>query len=324
VVDRDTSQLVEIRRIILDALLWSGGAIVVLVGVLAVALSLPALRRLRETQTASEAIAAGEFTVRLPVRKSRDELDELARIVNAMMDEIERLVAEARTVGEGIAHELRTPLTRLRTSLEHAADLLGPDDPRTPLLETCIAETDALLSRFRALLRIAAVEARARRTGIKEISFSDIVTQVVELFEPVAGHVDVDLSADIDEGVLIRGDGELLFEAISNLLDNAIKFSPPKTCVRVALSGGAHGPALSVSDQGPGIQVKDRSYVTRRFYRSLQAAAVPGHGLGLSLVAAVAALHGFSLSFEDASPGTTVRLALDPVWTGPAPSFAPH
>jgi signal transduction histidine kinase len=227
-----------------------------------------------------------------------------------MMDEIERLITEARTVGEGIAHELRTPLTRLRITLDHAADCLGRDDPSKALLETCIAETDGLLSRFRALLRIAAVESRGRRGAFTELSLTEVVTQVIELYEPVAALRSVAIHGQLQENVNICGDGELLFEAISNVIDNAIKFSPENSTILVEIRGERSGDVILVTDRGPGIDVRDRPFVTKRFYRAMGAMSVPGHGLGLSLVAAVAEIHGFELSFEDAAPGTIVRFAL--------------
>ncbi len=240
--------------------------------------------------------------------RAGDEIDELAAIANRMMDEAERLMVQARTVGEGVAHELRSPLTRLRARLERAATGLDADDPRRALMETCVAEADVVLGRFAALLRIAALEARGRRVGLGPISVSGLVAQVGELFAPLAAERGVAFQAEADEGLEIEADGELLFEALCNLLDNALKFTPRGGHVRLGAHAGPTGVALVVADDGPGIAETERALVTKRFYRGQRHAAVPGHGLGLSLVAAVADLHGFALAFDDAKPGAVVRI----------------
>ncbi len=309
VVRRDASQMVELRRIVLRALVWSGAVIVVLGLGLAVLLSASPLRRLQAMRDASDAIAAGDLAVRLPTDPSRDELDELARIVNAMMDEVERLMTQARTVGEGVAHELRTPLTRLRATLDHAGQGLAADDPRGELLDACVAEADNLMARFRALLRIAAVEARSRKSGIERVSLGPIVEQVGELYAPLAAERDIALMVSVEAEAEVRADAELMFEALSNLVDNALKFTPAGGMVRLSLDVSLiAGPVVEVRDTGVGIPADERELVTQRFYRSRSSAGAPGHGLGLSLVTAVADLHGFRLVIEDARPGTAVRL----------------
>ena len=309
VVERDTSQLVELRRIILQALLLSGAAIVVLGLASALALGIRPLRRIQAMQSVTDDIISGDFALRLPVGDSGDELDQLARLVNGMMNEVERLMVQARTVGDGVAHELRTPLTRLRALLDRAARDLDPDDPRRELLEQCVTDADGVLARFRALLRIAAVEVRGRRGQIEQMSLSRIVEQIAELYAPLAAERGIDLRMRRpDDPVEVRADGELLFEALSNLVDNALKFAPQGGHVQIRLEATAEGPMLEIIDDGPGIAEAERSLVTKRFYRSQRDMTVPGHGLGLSLVAAVVDLHGFELTFHDANPGAAVRI----------------
>ncbi len=309
IVERDTRQLVALRHIVLGALIWSGAAITGLGLIAGVALSLQPLRRIAAMRRASEAIGAGDFAMRLPVTGARDELDELAGITNRMMDEAERLMTQARTVGHGVAHELRSPLTRLRTMLGHASQAFEAGDPRRALLESCVAEADTVLARFRALLRIAALEARGRRTGIEPVCLSEVVGQIVELYGPLAAELGIALAGDGGEAVTIRADRDLLFEALSNLVDNALKFTGTGGHVSVRVRTGEGGPVIEVRDDGPGIPEGERSLVTQRFYRGRAAAAVPGHGLGLSLVAAVADLHGFDLRIADARPGAIVQIA---------------
>jgi len=309
IVERDTRQLVALRNIIDGALWWSGGAIALLGFVSALALSLSPLARIAAMRRASEAISAGDFARRLPTTGSGDELDELAQITNRMMDEAERLMIEARTVGQGVAHELRSPLTRLRAMLDHASASFEASDPRRRLLENCVAEADGVLKRFQALLRIAALEARGRRTAIERVSLSDIVAQIIELYGPLAAELGIQLTAQAEANVVSQGDGELLFEAVSNLVDNALKFTGAGGHVVVGARSTPGGAVLEVRDDGPGIPEVERSLVTRRFYRGRRPSSAEGYGLGLSLVAAVADLHGFTLSFHDAEPGTIVRIA---------------
>jgi signal transduction histidine kinase len=259
-------------------------------------------------QAASDAIASGDFSKRLPIAGNRDELDELARIANRMMDEAERLMIQARTVGEGVAHELRSPLTRLRATLDHAAQGLEGDDARRRLLDQCVAETEGVLARFRALLRIAALEAKGRGLGKGPVALDGLARQIAELYGPLAMEQGVDLRLEGAAAVEIDADGELLFEALSNLVDNAVKFTGPGGQVRLSVIGTTAGPVLEVADTGPGIPESERAFVTKRFYRGLRHGAVTGHGLGLSLVAAVVDLHGFQLSFDDGRPGAIVRI----------------
>ena len=310
VVSRDTGQLVELRRILLGTLLWSGSAIAALGLGAGFAMGLEPLRRIGAMRQASERIMAGELSARLPLSPRRDELDELAGIVNAMMAEVERLMVQARTAGESVAHELRTPLTRLRTTLEHAGEGLETDPARRAMLELCMAEADGVLARFRALLRIAAVEAKSRRAEIGALDLSALADQVAELYQPLAEERGLIFRTRIDQQVIARADADLFFEAVANLVDNAIKFTPPGGRVELSLLRDAAAPVLAVSDTGPGVAVDDLPLLTRRFYRSPRHSAVSGHGLGLSLVAAVMDLHGFHLEFDSNEAGTVARVRL--------------
>ena len=314
IMERDNSQFVEFRRIILRAMIWSGASILGVGALLSVVLSRPSLRRIQAMQTASDAIAGGDLSVRLPFSARRDELDELALIVNRMVDEVERLMTQARTVGESVAHELRTPLTRLRNALDHAAQSAEPTGMTADLLDKCLLEADGVMRRFQALLRIAALEARSRESGIGSAPLSAIMEQVAELYEPLAMERSILFHCLIAPDLEVRADGELLFEAVSNLIDNAIKFTAPNGEVQLILRETAAGPEIEVKDNGPGIPVPDRALVTHRFYRSQDAAKTPGFGLGLSLVSAVARLHRFPLFIEDAEPGVKVRILCAAAW----------
>jgi signal transduction histidine kinase len=316
IVGRDITQLAEFRRIILRALIWSGLLVLVMAFGLGVGLSLHPLRRIREIEGASTRIIGGALDVRLPIAGNRDELDRLAIIVNAMMDQIERLVAEAKSVGDVIAHDLRTPLTRLRFLLHRAraeADLSEP-----VLLDQALAEVDQVLSRFQAILRISEIESHNRRAGFAEVDLGSIVEQAEELYGPLAEDRGLTIKTAISAATPITADPELLFEALANLIDNAIKFTPVGGRIDLRVLSTALGPELQVIDNGPGIPEGDRLAVTHRFYRSQRDQNAPGSGLGLSIVGAIAQLHGFALTFDDANPGLRASLKCWPRMLGTA------
>lgn len=310
VVSRDISQVVALRDILVHALLASGTVIVILGLVAGSLLGLEPVRRIGAIRLASRRIIAGDLGERLPVSARRDEIDELAAIVNAMLDEVERLVLQAQTSGESVAHELGTPLTRLRAALEDAAGSLPPGEHARGRLESCVREADIVLSRFRALLRIAAVEAKRRRSSIAVCDLSAMLQQVGELYAPLAEERGVRLGLELEPGITARVDPDLFFEALANLLDNALKFTPAGGSAGLSLARTPRGALIRVCDDGPGVSERDLPLITRRFYRALEHHATPGHGLGLSLVAAVLELHGAELSLSNGNPGLRVEVLL--------------
>ena len=270
-----------------------GAVLALAVGAL---VSLGTLRRLEAVRHACTLIMEGQFGRRLPVSGRRDEFDRLSELVNRMLDEIERLLDEVRGAGDAIAHDLRTPLTRLRARLDRA---LAPDARHAPLpdvLQKSITDVDQLLTTVTAILRLAEVEQEGRQGGFGSIDLDDVIEAVTELYAPIAeenGVAFVVSRAAVGE---VRGDRDLVFEAIANLVDNAVKFTPPGGRVELALSARAGVPHVSVADTGPGIPAGESQAVLRRFYRGDRSRRLPGTGLGLSLVAAVARLHGFALA----------------------------
>ena len=312
VVGRDVTQLGEIRSIILHALFWSGGVILVLGLGLAGAVSIQPLQHIAQVQAATQVVTRGDFASRLPVTGRHDELDMLAATVNRMLDEIQHLVGEIKSAGDSLAHDLRTPLTRLRALLYRLEQQTDEADPHHGAIDQALTETDALLGRFRALLRLAEIEGGARRAGFAAVDPGEVAAQIQDLYEPLAAEHEVALSADLAPVAAVQADPELLFEALSNLVDNAIKFTPPGGHVRLILSEDGDGPHLSVADSGPGVAAQEREAVLHRFYRSDRDRLRPGSGLGLSIVAAIARLHGFGLTLADAEPGLRVTLDLRP------------
>lgn len=312
IVARDLSNVMGIRRALNQTLI--GGAVVCLIVGIAggLLISVRQLRRVRDIRRVTLRIARGDLNQRLPVG-GRDELDMLAHLVNHMLSEVERFMHEVKGACDGIAHDLRTPLAHIRTLLGNLEEqsLLMNDAHSASMLVQARAETDTLLGRFRAMLRISEIGALQRRGGFAVLDLQALVTDLFELYEPLAEDrgvkLDIAMPA-LPEGAPINGDRALLFEAFSNLMDNAIKFSPPGGRVLIRLETGSSGPFVSVSDEGPGIPVDERNAVLQRFYRSNATRHLPGVGLGLSIVTAVVRVHDFEIRIGGAASGAIMSV----------------
>ena len=267
------------------------------------------LNRVRAIDTAIQPVMRGDLGTRLPVSGRHDELDMLASIVNRMLDQIENLLGEVKGVSDSIAHDLRTPLTRLRAQLHRVRQQTAGDDARTPTIERCIVDVDSLLDRFRALLRISELEDMRRRAGFGDVDLSETLQRVHELYAPLAEEKNIAFSFKTDKLPALPADAPLLFEAIGNLVDNAIKFAPIGGKVDVYASLEPRGPRIDVLDSGPGVPESEREAVLRRFYRSGIATGDGGYGLGLPLVAAIAKLHGFCFEIGE-QPGGGARMTM--------------
>jgi len=307
-VVHDAKVLTGLRDILINALAVSGGVALLLGLGVAALLSVAPLLRIEQLQAASRAARSGELGVRLPVSHRRDEIDMLAALANAMMDETERLLWEVKSVGDNVAHDLRTPLNRLRAALYRATQENCQQD-RGEMVERALADTDELLVRFRALTRIGEIERRDRQANFETVRLQDVLEHVLELHDPVAEDLGVTLVSSFDvDAPAVFADPALLFEAVSNLVDNALKFTPRDGAVQVRLLTRDEGPRIEVVDNGPGVAEDEREAVLNRFYRSQRTRDLPGSGLGLSIVVAVARLHHFTLSLDDAQPGLRVSL----------------
>ncbi len=303
IVARDMALLDEIRRSLLRGCFMIG-AVILLLGILGgVFYSLPAVRHIREIDRTARRIADGDYGQRLPVGGRNHEIDALAHIVNAMLDETERLVGEVKSCSDNIAHDLRTPLTRLRASIYRTTQSVEPDSQPQLMLNHALTQIDLLLTRFRALSRISEIESKRRRAGIAQVELEPILRKIVDLYEPLALQGELRLILHVQPVPMIECDGELLFEAIGNLVDNAIKFTPPDGRVDVSLRADERGPEISVADSGPGIAENQRKSVLQRFYRVVGTHNLPGSGLGLSLVDAVVRLHDFALVLDESPTG---------------------
>jgi signal transduction histidine kinase len=251
-------------------------------------------------------IMRGDLSQRLPVRDADDEINTLAREINTMLDKIEQLTLGMRTVLDSAAHDLRTPLNRLQASAEGAMSTLTPGSAERRVLERVTTEVDHMRSTLDALLRIALAETGT--VAREQVDLSELVGSVVELYAPVSEERGIVLESSVASGAYVQGNRQLLAQALANLLDNAIKFTPNRGHIRVLLDGSGSAPQVIVEDNGPGIPADKREIVLGRRVRLDEARNFPGSGLGLSLVAAVTKLHGAHLVLDDAGPGLKVSL----------------
>jgi signal transduction histidine kinase len=316
-VGRDLEERERLFGIIANAARWSVVLVIVLGLVGGFFVSRRVLNRVEAMTDKTQTIMAGDLAGRLPVAGTGDELDRLAEHLNAMLERIEALMRGLKEVSDNIAHDLKTPLTRLRNRCEQALrGSAGVDDYRAAL-EATIAESDDLIRTFDALLMIARAESGQARDNMTEFDAAEIARDVGELYEPLADEKGITLTVDAPAAAPVRGNRELVSQALANLIDNAIKYAGPNGEVNgapaeIVVKAGNDGEriSLSVADRGPGIAEADRGRVVERFVRLEQSRSEPGSGLGLSLAAAVARLHGGELKLEDNHPGLRSTIAL--------------
>ncbi len=322
-VAQDMTSIHAFRALLLESCLW-GGLATVLLGLTGAALAgLDALRRIDGITRAVQRIVRGDLSGRLPTRGESGDLDLLAQEINFMLGEIERLMLEVKGVCDNVAHDLRTPLTRLLAGLERARRRAGSAEEYAAAVDEGIEEIRALLKTFAAMLRIAEVESGARRAGFTDLDLSEIAGDVVEFYAPIAEQKGIALSQECDAAVVMHGDPSLLFEAIANLVDNALKFTPPGGQVDVRTFANNDGSGIEVSDSGPGIPADQRQAVLRRFYRTEQSRHTPGSGLGLAMVTGVAGLHDMTIAITDANPGCRIALIGAPAASQSETDFKP-
>lgn len=317
IVGRDIEDRRRFGQVIRSAFVWGLGfiALVGLGGGWLVSRRL--LARIDAVTDTSRTIMAGDLTGRVPVTGSGDELDRLSENLNAMLDRIEQLMTGLKEVSDNIAHDLKTPLNRLRNRVEAA--LRSPEEAPAyrDVLERTIEEADELIKTFNALLSIARLEAGAAGESMKTIALDAVVRDAVELYEPVAESHGLVLGTRLADDVSVHADRQLLGQAVVNLIDNAIKYArdgadmgPDTPSIEIAVGKNATAATVTVADQGPGIPAEERERVLGRFVRLEASRSEPGSGLGLSLVAAVARLHGGEVRLEDNDPGLRAVLSL--------------
>jgi signal transduction histidine kinase len=272
------------------------------------------------------AIIHGDLKHRLPTNLIDDELNTLARTINGMLEQIEQLVHGVRNVSNSIAHDLRTPLAELRSRLEELALIHPPPEATFAEIDGAVADVDRVIRIFDALLRLAEIDAGLRRSGFVNLDLAELAATAVEFYEPAAELKNIRLTLHADPPLGAFGDPILIAQALSNLIDNALKFTPDNGLIEVTIARRADGFAeIAVTDSGPGILDSEKAKVVERFYRGDASRGTPGVGLGLSLAQAVAKLHGSSLQLSDRNPGVRVMIAVpctEPVAApGPAPAI---
>ena len=329
-VGRDLEERERLFGIIQNAGQWSIALVIVLGLIGGFFVSRRVLKRIDAMTGTAQTIMRGDLTGRLPIAGTGDELDRLAENVNAMLERIEALMRGLKEVSDNIAHDLKTPLTRLRNRCEEALRNPSGESGYRAALELTIAESDDLIRTFDALLMIARAESGQARDNMTEFDAAQIARDVGELYEPLAEEKGLELKVEAPTAAPVRGNRELVSQALANLIDNAIKYAAPNgkadaVANGAASNGSANGApaeivvaagnegeriALSVADHGPGIPEADRGRVVERFVRLEQSRSAPGSGLGLSLASAVARLHGGELKLEDNCPGLRSIIAL--------------
>jgi signal transduction histidine kinase len=262
-----------------------------------------ALQRFERVHEAIVRIMKGDLNSRLPVTNEDLDIDRVSRAVNLMLDEIARLLEQLKSVGDNIAHDLRTPLAVARARIDRALNNEAGIEELRAAMEAALAQIEKVSTAVSAILRISAVENEARKSQLKDFDLSAVCVQVFDFYEPLAESKGVTMVVDAAKPVSIRGDPDLMREAVSNLVDNAIKFTPGGGAVRIEARTVNDRPFVRVSDTGVGIPLQERTRVFDRFFRGERSGKTPGHGLGLSIAATIANLHGLKLMVEDNNPG---------------------
>lgn len=322
-VGRDLRARTRLRDTLLTALGWALAATLALGLGGGMLLSRYMLRRIEAVNATSRRIMQGDLSHRVPLEGRGHEFDQLGESLNSMLERIEQLMTGMRLVTDSLAHDLRSPLTRLKGRLELTLRSgREPEDYRQSL-EQAIVEIDTIQSTFNALIAIAEAESGVSRANREALDLAALAGDVAELYQPLAEDAGLRLAVELDGPAPIVGQRQLLAQAISNLLDNAIKYSPAGGTVTVRVAGSAEEILCCVADQGPGIPAEERAHVLERFVRLDSSRSQPGSGLGLSLVAAVAKLHESRLTLEDNGPGQDGAPGLRIVWRfAPAPTAA--
>ncbi len=307
-VAQDASRLIDMQHAIVQAFAWAGALTFLLAIGGGLLLGSNFVRRIDTIGRTSRAIMEGDLSARIPVRGNNDEIDQLVVGLNAMLDRIQQLMDGLRQVTSDIAHDLRTPLGRLRQRLEDARERATTTGEYEAATEAAIAEADGLLDIFSALLRIAQIEAGAQKSAFAAVDLSALLRSIAEAYAAPAEDAGHRLVPEIEDGVTLTGDRQLLAQLFSNLIENALNHTPAGSTVRIVLRRTATGLEAAVSDDGPGIPEAEREKVLDRFYRLDRSRTTKGSGLGLALVKAIAALHGLSLALKDNAPGLAVTL----------------
>ncbi len=304
---RSLLETLAFRRIVLNALAAGLAPMLLLALAIGAFFARRASRRLTAIHDTIARIMKGDTHLRLPVRSRSDTIDKISEDVNLMLDEIMRLLVQIKGVSDNIAHDLRSPLAVVRAQLERGLESSSDEQLRTMVKQT-LDQIDRAMLTVAALLRLAEVEYGPKSSSFAPVDLSAICTELFEFYEPLATSKSIKMTLEVQSPVRILGDGDLMREAISNLIGNAIKFTPENGTVNVSatLEGGC--PVIRVRDSGIGVDPGERDKIFQRFYRTASGHRVPGSGLGLSIASAIAKIHDFDLRFDDNNPGAVFEM----------------
>lgn len=310
-VGRDVEGRTEIRSLIIEALSWAGASTLLLAVIGGLLLRRAVLRRVEMINEAAAAIVRGELDRRVPGRGTPDAFDQLARTINAMLQQIQQLIEGVRNTSHAVAHDLRTPLAELRARLEELALLRPPLEVTLEEVQKAVADIDRVIAVFNALLRLAEIDSGVRRSGFRRVELATLATEVAELYAPLTDEKQASFVVEAPAGLAVNGDPHLIAQAVGNLVDNAVKYTPCHGMVSLRVVREEDGMiGIVVADNGPGLAEAERSRVTQRFYRCARDGMQTGIGLGLSVVEAVARLHDGCLCLNDNHPGLIADLRL--------------
>lgn len=309
IVGRDAEDVEDREEVLLLALPWLFGLTLLFGFVGGLLMSRTIGRRLDLISVTARQIMAGDLAGRVPIQGSDDDFDRLAETLNAMLARNQDLFDAVRRVSDNVAHELRTPLARLVAKLESLEQsCVAPSGWAD--VEAALAEASRLQTIFNALLRIARIEEGRHESSFRDVDLALLVADACDLYRPAAETSGLKLDIEAEPGHLVRADPDLLFQAIANLLDNALKFTPVGGTIRLGVQRHGKEVVLTVADSGPGLAPGEEARITERFFRGEGACGTPGEGLGLSLVAAIARRHGTQLLIDNASPGLALSIRL--------------
>lgn len=307
---RDTRTSAHLRGVLYEGLLIATSAMILLGLIGGVLIRRQFQRAMKNLSVVTQQISRGDMSGRVKLRGAEDEFDELADTINKILDEVHKHMDNVRQVTDAVAHDLRTPITRARSRLE--ATMLAETRPAEmrEAMDASIEDLDKIGKIFQSLLRIAEVEAGSRRSEFKDIDVSHVLDDIQETYEVVAEEKDVKLLGTWNQGLHLFGDQQMIQQAVVNLVDNAIKFTPERSTINLFVSLEKNRILITVADEGEGISESDREKAIQRFYRGEAARNTPGNGLGLAMVAAVAELHYGHLRLDDNAPGLKATLDL--------------
>lgn len=314
-VGRSTQQMQITKQVILEALAWGMLLTIALSLVIGYLVSKRVMRRLESINLISRKIMQGDFSKRIEVTGNGDDFDQLAEQLNLMLERIEYLMQSVRQVADNIAHDLRTPLSRLHTRLQQLQQQSLTTQSQVLAIDDAIADVNELLASFNALLRIARIESGSSETAFKAVDMNNLLRDIAEIYEPVAQENKQQMHIDLAPSCEVKGDRDLLFQLLVNLVENAIKHTPAGSqiylCSYCYQQNGKPVAEISVADSGLGIDAGLHEKVFQRFYRTDASRSTPGSGLGLSLVKAIADIHHAKIQLEDNQPGLKVLLNFD-------------